>query len=203
MPALTAEGQARADARAAARKKKGPADDPEDRNLAERCLIGFNAGPPFTPSAYNNNVQIVQTRDYVVILNEMVHDARIVPLDGRPHLPRVSDAGRATRAAAGRAIRSWWRRRTSATRTSLVGASENLKLTERFRRDGTRHADVRVHRRRSGHVDEALDRTRSACSASPSRSIEYACHEANYGMEGILKGTRAEERLAGERKPSR
>ena len=63
------------------------ADDPEDRGLAERCLLGFNSGPPMMPSGYNNNMQLFQTPDHVVILNEMVHDARIIPLDGRPHLP--------------------------------------------------------------------------------------------------------------------
>jgi hypothetical protein len=67
----------------------GRADGPEDRGLAERCLVGFNAGPPMMPSAYNNHVLIVQNSDYVVILNEMVHDARIIPLDGRPHLPKT------------------------------------------------------------------------------------------------------------------
>ena len=61
-------------------------DGPEDRGLAERCLLGFNAGPPILPGGYNQNLQLFQTSDYVVILNEMVHDVRIVPLDGRPHL---------------------------------------------------------------------------------------------------------------------
>ena len=60
-----------------------PADSWEDRNLAERCLVGFNSGPPMAPSAYNNIFQLFQTEDYVVILNEMVHDARIVPIDDR------------------------------------------------------------------------------------------------------------------------
>ena len=63
------------------------ADGPEDRGLAERCILGFNSGPPMVPSGYNNNMQLFQNADHVVILNEMVHDARVVPLDGRPHLP--------------------------------------------------------------------------------------------------------------------
>ncbi len=61
-------------------------DGPEDRGLSERCLVGFNAGPPFVPSLYNNNVQIVQNRDHVVIITEMIHDARIVPIGDRPAL---------------------------------------------------------------------------------------------------------------------
>ncbi len=61
-------------------------DGPEDRGLSERCIVGFNSGPPFVPSLYNNNVQIFQNTDHVVILTEMIHDTRIVPLDGRPHI---------------------------------------------------------------------------------------------------------------------
>ena len=63
------------------------ADSYEDRGLAERCLLGFNSGPPIVPAGYNQNIQIFQTPDHVVILHEMVHDARVVPLDGRGHLP--------------------------------------------------------------------------------------------------------------------
>src|SRR5262249_43970945 len=85
LPPLTADAQARAAARADARRMH-PADGPEDRSLAERCLL-FNAGPPLLSGPYNNNIQILQTSDHVVILNEMIHDARLVPLDGRPHLP--------------------------------------------------------------------------------------------------------------------
>ena len=62
-------------------------DSYEDRGLGERCLVGFNSGPPIVPAGYNQNIQLFQTSDYVVILHEMVHDARIVPLDGRDHLP--------------------------------------------------------------------------------------------------------------------
>jgi hypothetical protein len=85
IPALTPEAQRRAAARAEARRQH-PADGPEDRSLGERCLL-FNAGPPMAPGPYNNYVQILQTPDHVVIVNEMIHDSRVVPLDGRPHLP--------------------------------------------------------------------------------------------------------------------
>src|SRR2546423_10702234 len=68
--------------------RRGHFDNPEERPLAERCILGFNSGPPMVPSAYNNNVQIVQTRDHVMILNEMIHSARIVDLNGRPHAPK-------------------------------------------------------------------------------------------------------------------
>ena len=91
LPALTAEAQQRAAAaRAQARRARRPADGPEDLALNERCLHWAIAGPPMLPGVYNNNVQFMQTRDYVVIVNEMIHDARIVPMDGRPHgtMPR-------------------------------------------------------------------------------------------------------------------
>ena len=62
-------------------------DGPEDRGLAERCILGFNSGPPMLPGGYNQNMQLFQTANHVVILNEMVHDSRVIPLDGRPHVP--------------------------------------------------------------------------------------------------------------------
>jgi hypothetical protein len=81
LPPLTPEAEKRAAARA--ELLRVPAAGPEDRPAWERCILGFNSGPPILPSGYNNNIQIVQTRDHVVVLNEMVHDARIVPVDGR------------------------------------------------------------------------------------------------------------------------
>ena len=85
LPALTPAARDRAAARRTALGRD--AYGPEDRGAFERCILGFNAGPPMNPSAYNNNMQLFQTADHMVILNEMVHDARIVPLDGSGHLP--------------------------------------------------------------------------------------------------------------------
>ena len=85
IPPLTPPAQERADFNNPALENL--ARGPEDRDVGERCIVGFNAGPPMNPSAYNNNVHIFQTQDTIVILNEMVHDARIVPMDGRPHIP--------------------------------------------------------------------------------------------------------------------
>ena len=83
------------------------ADGPESRGLAERCLVGFNSGPPMIPSGYNNHMQLVQTPDHVVILNEMNHDVRIIPLDGTSARFRATCGnGRACRAATGRGTRS-------------------------------------------------------------------------------------------------
>ena len=85
VPPLTPAAQKRAEERRAYLKEH-PADGPEDRSASDRCILGFNAGPPLTPGGYNQNMQVVQTKDHVVLVTEMVHTARIVPLDGRPRL---------------------------------------------------------------------------------------------------------------------
>ena len=192
VPALTPEAQARASARAAARKQRGPADGPEDRSLGERCILGFNAGPPFAPSAYNNHIQIVQTKDYVVIMTEMVHDARIVPLDGRRHLPE------STRPWMGDS-RGRWEGDTLVVETTNFseknlyrGATPALKLVERFSRTAN---DQLVY---EFTINDPATWTSPWTGRVPMERLddqiyEYACHEGNLGMEGIMKGTRAEE----------
>src|SRR5258708_8813904 len=96
MPPLTPAAEARAAARAQARRGRGPTEGPEDLELNVRCLQWATAGPPMLPGVYNNNVQILQTRDHTVLLNEMIHDARIVPMNGGPPppLPRRMGASR-------------------------------------------------------------------------------------------------------------
>jgi len=191
IPALTADGQARAAARAEARRLH-PADGPEDRSLGERCLL-FNAGPPMLSGPYNNYVQILQTRDHVVILNEMIHDARIVPLDGRPHLPA--------------AITSWlgdsrghWDGNTLVVettnftaKTNVRGSGEKLRLVERFTRAG---ADTLLY---EFTVNDPASFTQEWTAVLPmartsDRIYEYACHEGNYAMTGILRGARSAEK---------
>jgi hypothetical protein len=193
VPPMTAEGQARAQARAAARKQRGPADGPEDRGLAERCLTGFNAGPPLTPSAYNNNIQIVQTPDHVMVMTEMVHDARIVPIGNRPPLqPSVRQWKGDSRAR--------WDGDTLVVETTNFseknlyrGATENMRLVEKFWLSDARTLMYEFT------VNDPATWTSPWTGRIPLEKIdeqiyEYACHEANYGMEGILKGTRADER---------
>jgi hypothetical protein len=199
VPALTPEAQARAAARGAARKQRGPADGPEDRSLGERCILGFNAGPPFAPSAYNNNIQIVQTRDYVMIMTEMVHDARIVPLDGRPHLPASARPWMGD-------SRGRWEGDTLVVETTNFseknlyrGATPGLKLVERFSRTAE---DLLVY---EFTVNDPATWTKPWTARVPmekldDRIYEYACHEGNLGMEGILKGTRTEEADAAGRR---
>ena len=172
-----------------------PADSWEDRNLAERCLVGFNSGPPMAPSAYNNVFQLFQTEDHVVILNEMVHDARVVPLDGRDGLdPNVRQWLGSSR--------GYWDGDTLVVETAnfrdetnFRGVTRDMRLVERFTRAD---ADTLLYeftvndprtfvRPWTAEVPMAL---------SPMPTFEYACHEGNYGLEGILGGTRAEEREA-------
>src|SRR5204863_5707974 len=110
----------------------GLGDSAEDRPLADRCLIGFNAGPPMVPGAYNNNLQIVQAPGYVVIINEMVHNARIIPTDGRPHTKIRQWTGDS---------RGHWEGDTLVVETvnfrretSLQGSTADTRLIERFTR---------------------------------------------------------------------
>ena len=178
-------------------------DGPEDRGLAVRCLLGFNSGPPMMPSYYNNNMQLFQTPDTVVILNEMVHDARIIPLDGRPHLPKD------VRQWMGDARGHWdgdtlvvettnFTNKTPSfysTITSSVGSGETLSLTERFRRVD---ANTLLY---EFTVDAPMSFTRPFTAVIPMRKsdvpvFEYACHEGNYGLYNILAGARAEEAAA-------
>ena len=190
IPALTADGQARATARAEARRLH-PADGPEDRSLGERCML-FNAGPPMLSGPYNNYVQILQTHDAVVIHNEMIHDARVVALDGRPHLPA------SIRLLLGDS-RGRWEGDTLVVettnftnRTTVRGSGEGLRLVERFTRSG---ASTLLY---EFTVDDPASFTKPWTAVLPmtkteDRLYEYACHEGNYAMSGILRGARAGE----------
>ncbi|PCH58998.1 MAG: hypothetical protein COC19_07900 [SAR86 cluster bacterium] len=173
-------------------------DGPEDRGLSERCLVGFNAGPPFTPSLYNNNIQIVQNNDFVVIMTEMIHDARIVPLDGRDH---VDDSIRQWSGDS----RGYWQGDTLVVETknfndltqsfSVYGSSVDKILTERF----TRVDEFTVNYEFT--VDDPSTFKDKITVLIPMAKVdglmyEYACHEGNYGMQNILRGARVEESRA-------
>jgi len=169
------------------------ADTWEDRPLQERCIVGLNQGPPMTPGAYNNNVQLLQTPGFVVILNEMVHSARVVPMDGRPH----------------GTIRQWkgdsrghWEGNTLVVdtinfkrETNVLGSSANTHLIERFTRTGPNTLLYEFT------VDDPSMWTKAWTAAVPMLKseepiYEYACHEGNYAMTGILAGARAAEKAA-------
>ncbi len=177
---------------------------PEDRGLAERCLRGFNAGPPIVPVSprgrYNQNMQLFQTPDHVVVFTEMVHDARIVPLDGRDPLPD--------------GIRQWmgssrgrWEGDTLVVETTnftdktasfvpftrlAIGTGRTLHLTERFR---LVRPDTLLY---EFTIDDPTSFTRPFMAAVPMKRgtaplFEYACHEGNRGMRNMLSGARIEE----------
>ena len=173
------------------------ADGPADRGLAARCIIGFSSGPPIVPSAYNNILQVFQTPDYVVIFTEMVHEARIVPLDDRPHLAET------TRQWLGDS-RGHWDGETLVVETTnftdkasfsgnliAKGASgETYHVVERLTRVNT---ETLVY---EFTVSDPTWWTQSWTAAIPMKRTaqhvyEYACHEGNYGMFNILSGSRA------------
>ena len=192
MPELTIDAQSRASARAQARRDRGIGEGPEDLALNERCLQWSTAGPPLLPGVYNNNVQFVQTRDTIAIFTEMIHDARIVPMDGRPHGTMKRWMGDS---------RGLWEGATLVVDTinlidkaSFRGSDDQFHLIERFTRLGRDTIDYRFT------VEDPTVWTRSWSASFPmtrsdGRIYEYACHEGNArSMEGILKGARTQDR---------
>jgi hypothetical protein len=184
-------------------------DGPEDRGLAERCIVGFSTGPPMLPGGYNNNIQVFQTEGYVVLLAEMVHDVRVVPLDKRPHLPL--------------GIRQWlgdsrgyWEGETlvvettnftekiasfspmtfdsdlGAFRSLALGTGVSLRLVERFTRIDTDTLEYEFTIDDPETFSQPLT-GRFPMNRSDLPLYEYACHEGNYGLLNILRGARAEE----------
>jgi hypothetical protein len=187
LPALTPEAQ-----RQRAARRRAAAEGPEDFPLNSRCIWYQNAGPPLVPSPYNNNLQFIQTRDYVVISNENIHDARIIPLDQRPH----------------GSVRQWmgdsrgrWEGDTLvvdtvnfSSKTSVSGSDQDLHIVERFTRvdAGTLKYEFTA--------DDATVWTRPWTAAFPLHRTdqpiyEFACHEGNFRtMESMLKIARLSDR---------
>ena len=203
VPPLTPEAETKQAALREAREGVGPhqptpggwVDDLGANGLQVRCITGFNSGPPMTPGGYNNNVQLFQTPDHVVLLNEMNHNARIVPLDPRPHGELRQWAGDS---------RGHWDGDTLVVETTNFlretsfmrgGSSGDLHLVERFTRGS---ADTLLYQ---VTVEDRTTWTRPWTYEVPMvRSqepiYEYACHEGNYAMEVILAGARAAEQAA-------
>jgi hypothetical protein len=187
---------------------------PDDLPLAERCIMGFNSGPPMVPGPYNNLVQIFQSPGYVVIVNEMVHDARIVPLDPFDKLRVDGERSRTvdSRPPLGDAFRFWagdsrghWEGDTLVVETRNLTddgtgtfgppglTDKNARLVERFTRSGDRGLVYRFT------LTDPTVWPRPWSAEVPMTRIdgfvmEYACHEGNYGLANILAGARAEER---------
>lgn len=170
-------------------------DGPEDRGLSERCIVGFNSGPPFVPSLYNNNVQLVQDRNNFVILTEMIHDARIVAISEKPALDDQ--------------IRLWsgdstgyWDGDTLVVETknfngyrqtfSSTGKNYDMVLTEKFTRTALDEVTYEFT------IDDPSTFTDIISAVVPmtktsGQLYEYACHEGNYGMLNTLRGARVAE----------
>jgi hypothetical protein len=197
LPPMTAAGEALQAARAEERRQRGPMTDRvQNMGLATRCII-WGADPPMLPIGYNSHLQIVQGSDHVMILVEMMQDARIIPLGDRPPLPGHIRQWKG-------ASRGWWEGDTLVVettnltdRTAFRGASENLRVTERF----TRVADDRIIYEFT--VDDPTVWTRPWSAEVPMMRangpiFEFACHEHNYGVSNTLSGARAEEAAARE-----
>jgi hypothetical protein len=169
------------------------ADSYENRTLAERCITWGNDGPPMMPVGYNANLDILQGPGYVIVRNEMIHSARLIPTDGsRPH---ISDR-----------IRNWtgdsrghWEGNTLVVettnfnnRTRFRNSTASLKVTEKFTRTDASTIDYQFT------VEDPNTWTRPWTAAVPLRKVpgpiyEYACHEGNYGLPNILRAQRVED----------
>jgi len=168
-------------------------DGPEDRGLSERCLIGFNTGPPMLPSKYNNNMQLLQFKDHVLLVTEMIHEARIIPLDGRPHLDPVLKQwmGDARGHWEGDTLVVHTRNFTDKTASlsqpyAAWGTAKDMQLVERFslNANGSLVYEFTINDPATfvEPVKGILHMRRS-----PDRIYEYACHEGNYSLPNILR----------------
>jgi hypothetical protein len=196
IPPLTREAQQRmADTRAAT--SQHPADRAADRSLQERCLLSPTSGPPMLPGPYNNNYQIVQTPDYVMITIEMIHDVRVISMDGRPHLPPT------IRKWLGDSVGHWENNALVVDTTNFTekthfrGSDQNLHLIERFTRTGPETILYEFT------VDDPT------AFASPWKAeipmilttgpmYEFACHEGNLALERILSIARRAEKASAQ-----
>jgi hypothetical protein len=199
IPALSPEGTKRQEAAQARTQAIAAANNQfasyENRPLGERCIAWGVAGPPMAPGAYNNNVQIFQSKDWVVIYNEMIHEHRMVPLDGRPPLSSAFTALQGE-------SRGHWDGDTLvvvttnfAERRPFRGSTPNMRLTERF----TRVADDTLLYEYT--VEDPATWTRPWTARipmvlSPEPVYEYACHEGNYAIPNALSSERNNEKLA-------
>ena len=175
-------------------------ENPEDLGLQDRCLAFLTAGPPMLPYSYNSNYQIVHTPDAIVVHAEMIHDARVIHLDGRPHLPA------SIRLWTGDSVGRWEGNTLVVDTTNFndgggfygdaggnFGWDQNLHIVERF---SLFDPDTLLYQ---FEIDNPTAFTQPwkgelTMTRSPGNIYEYACHEANYSLENMLKGYRAAER---------
>jgi hypothetical protein len=203
LPPLTTEGQKRAADRAAERKRMGATTDAvQNMPLGTQCLIMAGSGPPMMPAGYNSNYQIVQGPGYAMILVEMIHDARIIPLDGRPPLPEPQRQWMGD-------PRGHWEGDTLVIETTNLngknpfrGSSENMRVTERLTRVS---ADTIMYR---FTVEDPSTWTKPftaemAMTKTVGPIFEHACHEGNYGVMNTLAGARLEEKKKASEGPKK
>jgi hypothetical protein len=190
LPALTPEATARRAAAAARPRTRGPSDGPEDRPLSERCI---SYGAPRTGANYNSYTQIIQSPETVVLLQEMIHDARVVPMTGKPHLPKK------IRQLHGDPRGRWDGDTLVVETTNFIngfqGSTPDVKITERYTRVAPDFINWELT------VDDPATWVKPytfmvRLKKAEGMIYEYACHEGNYAMEGILAGARAEEKKA-------
>jgi hypothetical protein len=192
----TDAGRARIVQTSEADTTRGEADNPEDRSLGERCIMSFgvSSGPVMTDQLYNNTYQFVQTADHFAIWVEMVHDVRIIPIGGKHRSDGI-------RPWMGDSIASWDGDTLVVEtvgfhpRQNVRGGGPNMKVTERF----TRVAEDRLHY--AFHVEDQATWVEPwggeyEFAAVDGAVYEYACHEGNHGLIGILGGARAEDAAA-------
>ena len=194
---------------AARAEARGRNAGPEDRDVDERCILGFNSGPPMIPGAYNNFVQLFQIPGYVAIFNEMVHDVRLIPLDDRPPLPSQirqwmgASRGRwegDTLVVETRNFRNLGTAHPAPNMALLEALGPQLDLVERFSRfdAGTLLYQFTINDSTAWTKPWTAEMT---MTKSEDALYEYACHEGNYGLSNILAGARADARAAGVVKP--
>jgi hypothetical protein len=197
IPPLTPAAQKRQADQAAARRANAAHayDSVQNRPLAERCIIWPHQGPPMQPVGYNSNLAFVQGPGYVVVIQEMIHDARVIPLDDRPHV------GSGIRELEGDSRGHWdgdtlvIETTNFTDRTQFRGSTAALKVTERIRRTGP---DTIMYQ---ATMEDPATWTRPWTIEYPMTRTddpiyEYACHEGNYGMQNILRAQRAAEKAA-------
>lgn len=200
LPPLSEEGKKRAAERAEERKRMGGIyDAAQNQPLSVRCVHMDRVGPPMLPGAYNNTYEFVQTAGYVMILVEMLHDVRLIPLDGRSQLPANLKQWTGSR-------RGHWEGETLVVENTnfngkapFQGSSENMRLTERF----TRVDENTI--RYQFTVDDPSTWTKPWSAELLMKKtvgpiFEHACHEGNYGLGNTLAGARAQEKRATEAK---
>jgi hypothetical protein len=189
-PPLTPEAEARRAAARARVRERGPADGPEDRPLSERCI---SYGAPRTGANYNSYVQIIQSPETTVLLQEMIHDARVVPMTPRPHLP--ANIRQLHGDPRGRWDGDSLVVETTNYLNGFQGSTPNVTLTERYTRVSPDVINWEIT------VQDPATWTRPytfmiRLKRTDALIYEYACHEGNYAMEGILAGARHEEAKA-------